>query len=98
MLEWPHSFPPFVFDVVGLTNCGWQTSDRWKLSRPGQCLKRSSGPATAGMTGLSAPVLIDLRERKVSTRKPRAVRPLLVDDLPERVEAVSRDAVKAQRA
>src|SRR5207249_2362481 len=54
-------------------------------------------PATAGVDGLSAAVLIDLRQLKVSSRKPRAVRPLLVDGLPVGIEAIAGDSVEAER-
>src|SRR5438094_552119 len=54
-------------------------------------------PATAGVDGLSAAVLIDLRQLKVSSRKPRAVRSLLVDGLPVGIEAIARDPVEPKR-
>src|SRR5438067_5768107 len=54
-------------------------------------------PATAGVDGLSAAVLIDLRQLKVSSRKPRAVRSLLVDGLPVGIEAIAGDPVEPKR-
>src|SRR5713226_7420971 len=67
-------------------------------SPPGSCPQHlSPRPSTAGADGLSAAVLVDLRELEVAAREPCTIRPLLVDDLPVRVEPVARDPGEAQR-
>src|SRR6185503_20206547 len=53
-------------------------------------------PATAGIPRLSAAVLIDLRKCEVSAGEPIATGALLVDDEPERVEAIARDPIEAK--